>query len=638
MKSLKDAALHVALGILKDVQVAYPRMGGVDRDCERLSLNCQRRGLGFFSLDLPSLDDMLLAGLRDGRLVLSGPLSHAVSKKIRVPRFLSGLWLRVFDKDGCLKVDADESAIALMRSIFLLGKKLQAECSPDRLKRAVQEYHNVERQMRLPTLKWEEDAFLDPDLLNSIHLRDAVIRGLPLFPERFDLGQDRVLERVQRVADLILSRFAAFNPVDFTSAREEAAQRPGFRHGPGAVADRRGIVNKYEFPRWSAKLDSRFPYRECGTVASDSDSHPANHEVASRLIAVPKTAKGPRLIAAEPTEHQWCQQLTSSYMVDELKKLFGSKFIDFSDQSKSGKMALQASLDERMATVDLSSASDRLSCWVVERVFRKSPDLLSALHAHRTRYIKDDISSETSYIKLRKFASQGAAVTFPVQTLTFLCIAIGCSIRGNVTWGKIRKLADSVRVFGDDIIVPSHGYASMVDTLHYLGLKVNVGKSFGTGRFRESCGVDGYGGYDVTPVKPQQLIDNGPNARQAMLDTANNYFRKGLWHASERVLDLLPRQMRNHLPVVRPDSGITGLTSFSGERADHLKYKWCSNLHHWKSYVWRIKSRTDRTDIGELPRLLQFFTEVPNGNPDWKPGLAGRSKVRDGLGWEPLPL
>lgn len=515
MKSLASSVLNIEVGLLADARLAYPVMGGLlSRDEGRLTQLSECRGEGLWTLDLPNLDSLLTKGLEEGRLTLEGPLSRAVSKRTKVPRLFAGLWLRVFGKDGCLLSNVDITAIAFLRQLTCIGKRIAGGCSPQRLLDAEEEYHSVERQLQPATLKWEADE-LDPyGIASNLHLGDGLdAPRTPLFPElsQDNAGLGSLLDKCQKVADLILPELGFFEPISQSEKSEQSGLGTGFKHGPGAVSDRKGCVNKYDMPRWSVKLEEWFPYRDCGTVASDTVTQPLNHELPSELIAVPKTAKGPRLIAAEPTEHMFCQQWTKGEMVKRLRHLFGQSFVCFERQDLSQRMALQGSVDGSLSTVDLSSASDRLSCWVVERVFRSNQSLLHVLHSTRTRYLFSNMSGTRQYIRLKKFASQGTAVTFPVQTLVFLCLALGCSIQGQVKWSKISRLKDRVRVFGDDIILPTHAYAKLVRVLTCLGLQVNENKSFSKGRFREACGMDAYGGYDVTPCKPERVLNDAPN-------------------------------------------------------------------------------------------------------------------------------
>jgi len=674
MKSLASGLLHVASGVLEDVRVAYPTYGGVVKDKSRLTRLLEDRGLGLFSLDLPSLDSILTDGLENGRLCLQGSLSRAVSKEVRVPRLFSGLWLRIFYKDGSLRRDVDPTAIFMLRQLCCLGKKISNGCSKKRLRKAFKEYIHVDSQIRPPTLEWALDDFDRSNLVRRIHLRDCVDSSLPLYPERIEDGSRtsskrvlRLIDSVQRVADTIADSFRTFDSYHQSGGYEGVEFGSiGLRHGPGAVADPNSDKDKYSFPNWPAKLERLFPWSTTGTIAStDPSQRPINHEVSSKLIAVPKTAKGPRLIAAEPTAHQWCQQLMLHFMAEELERPLLKPFINLRDQSISGRMALEASRTGKTATIDLSSASDRLSCWLVERIFRSNPDFLQHLHAVRTRYIRipsDDKRGEVEYLRLRKFASQGTAVTFPVQSVVFLCIVLGCCLNGNVSRKSILSMKGRVQVFGDDIIVPSAGYADVCEMLDLFGLKVNQEKSFVNGQFRESCGVDAWGGYDVTPCKPQSLTSDGPNGRLSLIDTSNNLFNKGLWHASESVRQLLPSVARRALPICGPQQNPTrdvshprrkgvrhvgglGWASFCGSKVDHLKRRYNPRLHREEFRTWSCDNktvvRTPRRDMAGT--LLQFFTEarVPKG---WtldgpKPielGVPTKPKIADGLRWEPL--
>lgn len=730
MKSQVNALLHVLAGLHKDVLLAYPALKeDLPKDFERIALYCRDRGLGVFTLDLPHLEGLLLKALEVGRLVLDGPLSTRVSKKILVPRLYSGLWLRIFDKDACLKHEVDVTALAFLRQLLVIGKKIEVECSFDRIQATVGAYHDIEYSLRRPQLGWADDCLwsseatgvssdgpagpsvLSPgatgqgelhygdrhfdgsrncpscvplgssineeqgeqldeqdspppesfgQIIRPMHLHlvqaldrqsDDISYHLPLFVhgsghnKRSDeliahrqLDQ-KILSKIQQVADLICDTFDVLDPVIFSGYLEEHGMGIGFKHGPGAVAERLKNWEKSQFPNWPRKLQGTFPFELCGTTALSDLERPSNHEVASRLICVPKTAKGPRLIAAEPTSHQWCQQLVLRFLFDQCRKYFGTSFIDFKDQSKSGDLVLSASLKRDLATVDLSDASDRLTCWTVERMFRCNPSILTALHAARTRYLRDEVSEMTGFLLLRKFASQGTATTFPVMSLVMLFIALGCSIQDDerVTWSTIRKYRSQVRVFGDDIIIPAHGYARLVRAMTLLQLKVNVAKSYANGHFRESCGVDGYLGYDVTPVKPKTLVADSPAACQAVVDNSNNLFLKGYWNASTACFDLLPARLRRGIRIVGPTAaGFRGLASYSGSDERHLIKRWNSRLHRYEVRVWTLSIRTQERPRNGLPALLDFFASKHNHeHARTVSQYADVRNTRIGVRWEP---
>ncbi|DAD52050.1 RNA-directed RNA polymerase [ssRNA phage Esthiorhiza.2_45] len=656
MKSQADSLLHVAEhALLRDIALAYPALqDGLSKDFDRLALYCRSRGLAFFTLDLPNLDSLLVEALETGRLMLNGPLSHRVSKRIKVPRLFSGLWLRVFDEDACLRQEPDVSAIFFLRQLCCLGKKIAVDCSTERLLASVEKYHDIERELRDPTFRWDSDELYggeDPAVrhLGELCIPIAEEGGSALQeaegcktqsseePAVFDSGLCRLLDQVQQVADLISEAIGPYDPISFSDEMESSGRGLGFRHGPGAVSERLRSHEKSDFPNWPDKLQAVFPFELVGKTAGSDVDRPSNVEEPSRLISVPKTAKGPRLIASEPTSHMWCQQGIREFLVDRLRGSLGTHFVDFHDQAKSGALVLQASLDRRLATVDLSDASDRLTCWTVERIFRRNVSLLTALHAARTRYMRDDISHVPSLLKLKKFASQGTAVTFPVQSIVFLCIALGASLDGDISWQAIRRLRGQVRVFGDDIIIPRHGYERLVRIMDALQLKVNKAKSFVNGHFRESCGVDGYRGYDVTPVKPKTLVADSPASCQAVVDTSNNLFNKGLWYASDSLGSLLPARLRRAIRIVGAnDAGYSGLTSYSGSYEHHLAKRWNSRLHRYEVRVWQLSVRTRERPREGWSTLLDFFaSKHSHEHARTVSSSVDTRKTIAGLSWEP---
>lgn len=654
MKSPVNSLLIVAEGILKDISLAYPEYRDIGRDYARLSLFCRTRGLGCFTLDFPALDAMLLRGLETGRLVLSGAGSHRVSKKIKVPRFLSGLWLRVFDREACLLAEPDINAIAFLRQFFCLGKKIEVECTPKRIKSVLKEYSDVETKARPATLNWAADDLGPHSLARGLHFSDGFRDGsCSMFDDPDELvgscraRAEELCNRLQRVADSVSGALGLFDPYDYSQETNDDPSKKGtgFKHGPGAVSDLKGGDNKYLFPTWSDKLQAMFPYDACGVLNSaavlehedgrvlSEPRYPLNHEPPSVLIAVPKTAKGPRLIAKEPTSHQWCQQLIKQFLVEGVHRVFKGNFISFESQARSRDLALLASQSCDLVTVDLSSASDRLTCWAVERLFRANKPLLDAMHATRTRWLRNTISQPPEHLLLKKFSAMGSALTFPVQTIFFLCCVLAV-MPGTTLSEKVRLNKSRVRVFGDDIIMPKTGYDDLKLLLQYLGLKINEDKTFVNGEFRESCGLDAFRGYDVTPVKPKSLRSDTPTARQSLLDVANNFFERGYWYASEAVLSTAPSWFLRNTPVTRRDSGLVGRTSHTGTQTDHLATRWNADYQYEEVRVWGLRSKSLRKPTNEASAILQYITEDPPKDRNWSHGVALREQARDGLFWE----
>lgn len=656
MKSRLDRViLNVFEGLITDASRAFPELTeSFLLDKERIARYYGERGIGLFTLDLPELDSLLLRGLESGRLCLGGPLSRAVSFQVRVPKLFSGLWLRIFHIDSSLKSDSDVNAIFFLRQFTRLGKNLEMDCSTDRVKSTLEKYHALEKVLRPPTLEWDSDE-LSLDRTESLHLSDACTpsnsnSSLCDQPELFmdlegrqassELRDRDVLTKLQQVADFIVDSLDPMLPLHYSVQMEEENRGIGFKHGPGAVADRMKQGEKFSFPNWPAKLQAVFPFDQCGKMPNDQREQPRNHEIPSRLICVPKSAKAPRLIAAEPVQHQWCQQLIWSWLRDQVSGGICRHFLNFRRQDLSADMVLEASRSRLLATVDLSDASDRLTCWTVERVLRGSPTLLRALHAARTRWIRDDISNSSGlFIKLNKFASQGTATTFPVQSIVFLIIALASAIGdGEVNEKAVMALRGKVRVYGDDIIIPTYGYARLTHIMDLLQLKVNMNKCYVHGHFRESCGTDGYAGHDVTPTSPKVLVADGPASCQAVIDTTNNLFYKGLWHASRALELTLPPRLRRGLRIVGPDdAGFLGLTSFCGGNERHLDSRWNQRLHRFEVRIWRISPKEEQRDRGGYASILDFASRAYS---PWNPRTTGRvghiRKTKARLLWEPL--
>jgi hypothetical protein len=501
---------------------------------------------------------------------------------------------------------------------------------------------DVESQIRSPSLNWQGDQLFesetDLDRISFAEAKEGLV-STPLFPELNQPDPGRVsylLDRVQQVADLIVGSMLPFDPIIWSDILTEYEGRSGFRHGKGAVAERIGADGKSAFKSWPRKLNTLFPYQVFGKCPNDTTVVPFA-ESPSQLHMVPKTLKGPRIIAAEPVAHQWCQGITLNFLEFEFKRLFDGKFIDLRAQRKSGDLVLKASRDGSLATVDLSDASDRLSCWVVERAFRRNPALLRAFHAARTRYVRL-YAKRNEFLGFKKFASQGTGVTFPVQSIVFLCCAVAASCRGSVTWKNIVKLRKTVRVYGDDIIIPTHGYVGLRMLLDNLGLKVNERKSFASGEFRESCGTDGFRGYNITPCKLKVFSPDSPSDIIAIVDQSNNLFKKGFWHASVSILSRVPSYAMRRLRVSGPDvGGSFGLTSFVGTEERHLLRRWNADLQRWEGKVFAVTQRGSRVQRDGYARLVDLSILAYSPRiPRIVSSLECRRYAKGGVRWEPL--
>jgi len=622
MKSYVSYLQGLYTELLVEVSEYFPSLR---RDCERdvsrlLSL-VDARGLSFLMIDLPSMGKHFDRCISTGRLTLSGiPGQRGYRRGSPIPRLFKGMVLRVFDDFGVLRAVPDVDAIRHLRQLYYAAKKMKVACSDSRTWEHVHEFFETDRQTRSPSLNWGDDE-LRLDHLRDLHFGDPdSVRPAPLFRDH-DLGVEECLsigadlaDTVQRTADIIASTLGGFDPIVWRT-----------KHGPGAVADQRHTSFKYDFPSWPAKLSNVFPldlfgFSSYGSWAAfvrggGNHSRFSLNEPPSRLIAVPKTLKGPRLIASEPVSHQWCQQAIKDYLTTRLASTPIARSIHFRDQTENQEFARRASHTQSHVTVDLSSASDRLSCWVVERTFRRLPSLVSALHASRTRWVVNTIDRKSPrYHKLRKFACMGSACTFPVQSYVFSMLAhasVLYSRQMRATIKNIRLISREVRVFGDDIIIPSDSWEVLQGLLGHLGLKVNHSKTYDSGKFRESCGLDAFDGHDVTPTYTMTYPDvTRPESIVSAVDTHNNYVLRGYYRAASYTESRLRKLGRLRLAHVPTGSGAFGLFDYGYVGNSHLQRRWNPDLHRVEYRADVASAKSVRVAVEDDATLLQYFTEA----------------------------
>jgi hypothetical protein len=625
MKSYESYLQGLYKAILSNIAELYPSLRrDCDRDSSRLLSLIEQRGLPYLMVDLPAMGKHLDKCLSMGLLTSSSiPGFRGYKRKSTIPRLFKGMWLRVFDDFGVLRVDVEPHAIQSLRQLLYGAKKMKVACSDSKTWEHVDEFFRIDREVRPPSLNWDEDE-LRIDDLHGLHIGDHdILSPAPLFDPHFNDDQQGgpspsigygFADVVQRTADIIAATVGRFNPAEWRT-----------KHGPGAVADQRRTQFKYDIPNWPAKLDSFFPMSEFGFanydhwvdfVSSDA-AHDLykNHEPASRLIAVPKTLKGPRLIASEPIAHQWCQQSILDFLASSLSRTPIAASIHFRDQGFNQELARRASHTQSHATIDLSSASDRLSCWLVERIFRRNPTLVAALHASRTRWVVNTIDRKSPrYHRLRKFACMGSACTFPVQSYVFCILAISSLLftrKIKVSIHSIRQAAQEVQVFGDDIIVPVDCWEQLQGLLGDLGLKVNHAKTFVSGRFRESCGLDAWDGHDVTPTYTITYPDvSRPESIASAVATHNNFVHRRWFgvakYAKSKVLEQRALPIA-HVPI---GSGFFGWHDHEWLGNLHLKRRWNPSTMQVERRLTVVETKVRRNPTGGNSQLLQYFTEV----------------------------
>jgi hypothetical protein len=632
--------------MLSDIVAHMPDLHtDCERDYKRLLFAIEQHGIRFALETLPTFCKHFEKCLENGRLSKSG-LTHfgPYRHDVVIPRLFRGLLQRVFDRYGVLRSDPDHNCIRYVRQLCLAVKRYRVSCPETSTWKQVDEFYRTDCAMDPGSQLWDLDhpstyVRLAGDSLSSIgaessgRLPEGTHPTLPV----------DVYRTVQSVADVIMEELGGFDPNEWDA-----------RHGPGVVSDQRDRF-KYRFPNWSDRLEDIFPmadfaYANYGHWVDDLQSERPSSAIAStgepvsRLLAVPKNFAGPRLIASEPTSHQWCQQIIRDFLTSRVGQTSIGFSVNFRSQSPNQELAREASHSLSHSTIDLSSASDRISCRLVENIFRRNPSLLAAFAACRTRWIWQDIDRNSPGLyKLRKFSTMGSAVTFPVQTYLFSIISVGCLLHH---WGRpptrywIRKASREVRVFGDDIIVPINVHTCVTDLLTLLGLKVNPNKTFWTGKFRESCGYEGYDGHDVTKVSFMSTPSSSkPESILSAVDSHSNLMEMGLLHAADFVRRTVDRFRGYIIPEVPFGSGFFGWQVYGPPNHQSLRKKWDEATQRLLYYVSQPHSRGTRTPVEDNASLLQYFTEV-HSTPISREIRIGRPMMQVSLslkrGWAPI--
>lgn len=533
-----EAIRDLHFDVFRDVadQVDYY---DVERDIETLKIRYRQEGFPLLSKTLPQLGDAIFSSLYPTGILSQTFFKRARRKNIKLalPSFCLGLLKLVFDcHSGEFLPDASYTALAALRQICYFTYKYEVPVSDAVKTNCFRELIEVDGS--LPS---ESDHY-------------TWLGSYPVVTSDFVLTK----------AKLLLDQL--FEGVDMTNIIP--------RHGPGASSVPLKQYEKFNFRHYSASLGSIYPYAsfcsasldqarddfegfvriaQCDGEASGiiisagKGLEPIDNVVykntasdfearCSKVSAVPKTSRGPRIISAEPVGNQWIQQGQNKLIVDlcESHPLTKGR-VNFSNQTINQQLALKGSLHGTLSTIDQSSASDRVSYSLVKALM--PPHVFRALDVSRSCYTSIKWpTGNTSYFKLKKFAPMGSGVCFSVESVVFWALTVATI---EVYYGESKSVAlESVYVYGDDVIVPTHFAEGVLKMYPNFSLKINEKKTLTRGLFRESCGLDAYAGVDITPLrlKSQIPLSRGDvDSLVGWIDFGNELFARGYLRAFNRM-------------------------------------------------------------------------------------------------------
>lgn len=225
----------------------------------------------------------------------------------------------------------------------------------------------------------------------------------------------------------------------------------------------------------------------------------------SKIVTVPKDAKGSRTIAIEPGINLWFQKGIGSMLRKRLKWVG----IDLNDQSHNQKKAKLGSIFNDTATIDFSSASDTISYELVREAIPL--EWFCVMNSFRSEV---GVTKAKEKIYFSKFSSMGNGFTFELESLLFYTMAVACCDVLGVS-------SSAVSVYGDDVILPSCVYDLYHSVSRDLGFTFNLTKSYKDSFYRESCGEHYWQGVSIKPIFQKEPI----NEKTSLILAANNVRR-----------------------------------------------------------------------------------------------------------------
>lgn len=301
MKSHESDLMCMAISVYYDAIAMCTAVKPDLRDIKTLKSRVAHEGISFLTITLPSFCKDFERSLAQG--AIDSTCFLGFKKYGAIPAFLRGMLSHVFDQstggvlDEIEGLDAvDIQCIRAIRQICLSFKKIEIDCEPERVRQSVERFVETERD------------------LSTISVPETLVND---FVNVSRILYDNALSNVT-LDDL----------------------RP--KHGPGATAEGVQGNRKFSWQFWHERLEPYFPFIETAypSVSVYGTKEFQNvtllteeQEMPVRVTLVPKTLKGPRIIAIEPCCMQYVQQAIRSELYNILERSYYTNgHINFRDQ------------------------------------------------------------------------------------------------------------------------------------------------------------------------------------------------------------------------------------------------------------------------------------------------------------------
>jgi hypothetical protein len=552
------------------------------KDASYIRKRFSEEGMAFLTITLPRLGDWM------DRFVWGHDIQRVEGFKPYdglFPVFLRPFWIFLKRLQAESVCAADAEVYRILRTLLLGLKKLDVPCRPDLVEAKMSSFLQIEDELSY-----------------------------------FEVCPNLRLGYAQSAMEMLLS---GYHPVVNTP-----------KHGPGAVAGGERHNEKWSWTTLYESVHAEFPYYEyfysvrsviggdtvrrarplqLAASAGEYRRLVREKEPTARLLTVPKDSRGPRIISCEPKELMYLQQGVSCHLMDYIERhRYTQGHVNFERQDINASLALESSLSRAKDTIDMSDASDRVSVALVkylvpERISRRWLALRSTATC----------LPDGSLLPLSKFAPMGSALCFPVESLVFWSLAVG------TIWhrtGSFELACSSVWVYGDDIIIAGGHTEEVMDVLESVALKVNRQKSFiGSHPFRESCGIEAFKGFNVTPFRVKNLPPQRPSDGTAI----------AAWvRYCENTQYVCPRRSKYQLQVVErligriprtpsPQAFLSLVTTVDvWTHNEYNDLRWSDSTSYWSCRLVVVKSKQRESAIPGWSRLQRNLVQrVLEGSP-----------------------
>jgi hypothetical protein len=605
--------LYLAIAILRDVQTLHSEVispESLHRDAQKVSRRVVMEGPAFLTKALPALGKAVDSALSGASTICPRDLGFKTKEDTQIPLLLGELFVRVFDSKGRVLPDPCVRSIKSLRMFLYFAYKYELPYDHETEATVLAKFEETEREVACWSKAWDEMSQLIENTNDSrswLQL-DKNLAG--------PISRATLIKKARKV---LFQLFKRFDPDDIEPS-----------NGPGALSTGEKLWEKWTFTKVSARLTEQYPldayfFASLSHLCDRPQAMSAIElgEDSAKIVLVPKDSRGPRIISCESHSNMWIQQGLMRAIVRHVEQNALTKHnVHFTDQGPNQKGALIGSRYGQYATLDLNEASDRVPVGLVKLLF--PGHVVNALLSCRSLTTR---LPDGKVIELSKFAPMGSAVCFPVLALiVWVLLYVGTDDADT---------RDGILVYGDDVVVKS-GYAAHAMTiLEWFGLKINHSKSYTTGFFRESCGVDAYRGVDVTPVRLRTVWSHrrSPEVLASWTSYANSYNEDAYFYTYELIAGWL-FQIYGAIPDKETSEEAC---PYLLEVPEKMRPRMRFNKHYqrWQCLAWSLVPRDVQTSIDGWAMLHRYFT---NAHSVPLEGLNSESRLRDFcLGLSALP-